>query len=102
MPAGEESSKAAATNPSLTQTTIYIILDTVIRSADIDYNGGTIRSRITPPLISFQLPVSFCILLQDHILSQYILTLYFTAHCNWFSLQALFQAVCLNMHTFRS
>ena len=48
MPAGEESSKAArATNPSLTQTMIRIILDAIIRSSDVDYNGGTVRSRIT-------------------------------------------------------
>jgi predicted transcriptional regulator len=47
VPAGEESSKAAATtNPSLTQTMIRIILDATIRSSDVNYNGGTIRSRI--------------------------------------------------------
>ena len=48
MIAGEESSKAAATtNPKLTQTMIRIILDATIRSSNVDYNGGTVRSRIT-------------------------------------------------------
>ena len=45
--AGEESSKAAATNPSLTQTMIRIILDATIRSSTVDYSCGTVRSRIT-------------------------------------------------------
>src|SRR5215211_30836 len=36
--AGEESSKAAATNPSLTQTMIRIILDATIRSSTVDYS----------------------------------------------------------------
>jgi hypothetical protein len=45
VPAGEESSKASATNPSLTQTMIRIILDATIRSSDVNYNSGTVRSR---------------------------------------------------------
>ncbi|MDQ4066215.1 MAG: hypothetical protein M3114_01350, partial [Thermoproteota archaeon] len=30
-----------------TTLTIHIILDAIIRSSDVDYNGGTVRSRIT-------------------------------------------------------
>ena len=30
-----------------TTLTTHIILDAIIRSSDVDYNGGTVRSRIT-------------------------------------------------------
>ncbi len=30
-----------------TTLTIHIILDAIIRSSDVDYNGGTVRTRIT-------------------------------------------------------
>src|SRR5688500_3117609 len=38
----------------------------------------------------------------NHTLREHGLTLCFTVHRSMVSLQALFQAVCLNMHTFHS
>jgi hypothetical protein len=38
----------------------------------------------------------------SHTLKEHELTLCFTVHRSMVSLQALFQAVCLNMHTFHS